>query len=157
MMTTQICRSSSEEEEIWKQIPSLPEYEASSLGRIRLIPTTVPCKGGVRRAGGKPITGSWAAGQQRYIYKVRRYNKNYKIARLVCEAFHGPPTEGRTDCMHLDENPRNNRPENLRWGTRKENLNMPGIKDYHRNACRQKMTGHSVTDLPRSYAKRRNA
>lgn len=27
--------------------------------------------------------------------------------------------------IHLDENAHNNRPENLKWGTQKENLNMP--------------------------------
>ena len=32
--------------------------------------------------------------------------------------------------MHLDENARNNKPENLRWGTQKENLNAPGFIAY---------------------------
>ena len=35
--------------------------------------------------------------------------------------------------IHLDEDGMNNRPENLRWGTQKENLNMPKIKAYHRS------------------------
>jgi hypothetical protein len=32
--------------------------------------------------------------------------------------------------MHLDENSKNNRPENLAWGTQKENLNAPGFIEY---------------------------
>jgi len=32
--------------------------------------------------------------------------------------------------MHIDENAANNRADNLRWGTQKENLNAPGIIEY---------------------------
>ena len=55
---------------------------------------------------------------------------NIKIHRAVCEAFHGPAPEGKPIVLHLDEDATNNRPENLRWGTQKENLNMPGFIDY---------------------------
>jgi hypothetical protein len=30
--------------------------------------------------------------------------------------------------MHLDEDKTNDRPENLRWGARAENMNAPGLK-----------------------------
>ncbi len=56
--------------------------------------------------------------------------KTYKVARLVCEAFHGSAPSGKPVCMHLDEYSRNNRPDNLRWGTQKENLNAPGFLTY---------------------------
>ncbi len=42
------------------------------------------------------------------------------VHRLVLEAFVGPCPEGM-ECRHLDGNPRNNRVENLRWGTHREN------------------------------------
>jgi hypothetical protein len=32
----------------------------------------------------------------------------------------------------MDEDALNNRPSNLRWGTQKENLNMPGFIEYCR-------------------------
>lgn len=32
--------------------------------------------------------------------------------------------------MHKDENSRNNKPENLKWATQKENLNCPKFKEY---------------------------
>lgn len=58
---------------------------------------------------------------------------NIKVHQAVCEAFHGPrPFDGAV-VIHLDENGLNNRPENLRWGTQKENLNMPKVKAYHRS------------------------
>lgn len=71
--------------------------------------------------------GQWDG--KRYLY-ARRGNKTLKVARLVCEAFHGSPPDGSSVCMHMDENSRNNRPENLAWGTQKENLNAPGFIEY---------------------------
>lgn len=55
---------------------------------------------------------------------------NVKIHRLVCEAFHGPPPFPNAVVIHFNENALDNRPENLRWGTQKENLNMPGFIAY---------------------------
>lgn len=46
--------------------------------------------------------------------------KNYLVHRLILEAFVGPCPEGM-ECRHLDGDPSNNRLENLRWGTPKEN------------------------------------
>lgn len=124
--------------EIWKTIPSLPAYEASNLGRLRCIPTqTVMPHGGFRQHGGKPITGQWDG--SRYVLAYR--GKTYKVARLVCEALHGPAPEGQPNCLHLDENARNNRPDNLKWGTQKENLNAPGFLAY----CRSRTGENSPT------------
>lgn len=50
-----------------------------------------------------------------------------KMHQLVCEAFHGPKPFPKAVVIHIDENGLNNRPENLKWGTQKENLNAPGF------------------------------
>jgi len=42
------------------------------------------------------------------------------VHTLVLEHFIGPCPDGM-ECRHLDGNPRNNRLENLKWGTRQEN------------------------------------
>lgn len=42
------------------------------------------------------------------------------VHRLVLEAFAGPCPRGM-ECRHLNGNPSDNRPENLRWGTKAEN------------------------------------
>jgi len=129
--------------EIWKTVPSWPELQASSWGRIRTVPRKVPQpSGGFRMAGGKPTYGAWDRYAYKYIWFTKRYNKTFKVARLVCEAFYGVPEEGAVT-MHLDENVRNNRPENLAWGTQKQNCNMPRLKQYHRKVCRIKMKGES--------------
>ena len=46
--------------------------------------------------------------------------RTYHVHRLVAETFHGKPPAGLV-CRHLDGNPTNNRAENLKWGTYKQN------------------------------------
>lgn len=41
---------------------------------------------------------------------------------LVALAFHGRPRRRGLVVRHLDGNARNNRPENLRWGTQRQNV-----------------------------------
>lgn len=93
--------------------------------------------GGMRQYGGYARSGSWDGDRFIYVWK----GKSYKVARLVCEAFHGPPTPDKWMCMHLDENSRNNFPENLAWGTQKENLNAEGFLKY----CRGRTGENSPT------------
>jgi hypothetical protein len=43
--------------------------------------------------------------------------------------------------MHLNENSDDNRPENLAWGTQKQNLNAPGFIAY----CKSRTGENSPT------------
>lgn len=117
--------------EVWRVVPSLPEYLASSEGRIMRAPYfgEMP-NGGRRHYGGEPHFGVWNKQDGRFTVTV--HGKTYRVHRLVCEAFHGQAPTDSPVCMHLDENAANNRPSNLVWGTQKENLNAPGFKDYCR-------------------------
>jgi len=119
----------SDDLEVWRAIPSLPDYIASSHGRLMRLPWggRMPY-GGNRPYGGKPTFGAWSEGDRRFVLPYR--GKTYRVARLICEAFNGPAPADRQVCMHIDENSRNNRPENLAWGTQKENLNAPGFLAY---------------------------
>lgn len=45
-----------------------------------------------------------------------------RVHRIVATAFHGEPPTKKHVVDHIDTNKRNNRPENLRWVTRLENL-----------------------------------
>lgn len=65
-----------------------------------------------------------------YMGMFNRFFGNMKVHRLVCEAFHGGPPDPTSIVIHLDEDATNNRPENLKWGTQKENLNMPKFIEY---------------------------
>lgn len=121
-------------DEIWKDIQSVPQMMASSLGRVRLKPYSkaMPNGIGIRHYNPKPrfgieqkcASGRLGSPKRRIIY-ITGLKKCFNVARLVCEAFHGPAPEGKPIVMHLDENPSNNVPENLRWGNQRENLSMP--------------------------------
>lgn len=125
-------------EEIWKPVPSREGVQASNLGRV-LLPVReyqMP-HGGMRKTNPKPVFGTRtkASKEARHVYMgmANRILGNMKIHRLVCEAFHGPPPFPKAVVIHLDEDATNNRAENLKWGTQKENLNMPGFKAYCRS------------------------
>lgn len=105
----------------WAEVPSYPGLLVSSNGEVMVEP-----HGPNYKFGGKVTRGQWDGG--RYIY-ARRGHKTAKVHRLVCEAFNGQPGPGQV-CMHLNEDARDNRPENLAWGTQKENLNAPGFIAY---------------------------
>lgn len=57
--------------------------------------------------------------------------KTYAVHQLVLEAFVGKAPKGQ-ECRHLDGNPRNNKLDNLAWGTHKEN-----IEDMVRHGTKQ--------------------
>ncbi|WP_234796162.1 HNH endonuclease signature motif containing protein [Agrobacterium vitis] len=123
--------------EVWRVVPSAPAFLASSEGRIMVAPYVAGLpNGGERQYGGEPHFGVWEKTAARFITVLK--GKTYKVHRLVCEAFNGPPPSADSVCMHLDENAANNRPSNLQWGTQKENLNFPGFKQKctERNARR---------------------
>lgn len=93
--------------ERWRQIPSLPDYEASTLGRIRRI------GGDFVHQGYRGTTTLYPGAnvQSRYFY----------THRLVAEAFYGVSARG-IEVDHIDGNPFNNRVGNLDYVTRRENM-----------------------------------
>jgi hypothetical protein len=122
-------------EEIWKPVPSMQGLMASSLGRIKLPDGFAPLpNGGMRKYEPKPTFGykTRASKTARHVYMNLSSRKfgNIKIHRAVCEAFHGVAPFPRAVVIHLDDDATNNKPDNLRWGTQKENLNMPGFIAY---------------------------
>ncbi len=127
-------------EEEWRVVPSVPDIFASSLGRVVVAPSqAVMPNGGMRWYRPKPTFGyeeKTATGRpgvpKRRILRVGRLKRTFKIAQLVCEAFHGPKPFTRAVTIHLDEDPSNNTSRNLKWGTQKENLNMPKFKEWQK-------------------------
>ena len=51
-----------------------------------------------------------------------KVKKNFYVHRLVAFAFHGPPSSPLLVVNHIDRNPGNNRPENLKYVTQAENI-----------------------------------
>jgi hypothetical protein len=124
--------------EIWKRVPSYPGVLASSEGRIVLPPRYAPLpNGGYRIYAPEPSEGVDRRAKKgaAHVYKAT-YNFRYgniKVHQAVCEAFHGPKPFDGAVVIHIDEDARNNRPENLKWGTQKENLNAAGFLAYCRS------------------------
>lgn len=124
--------------EIWRDVPSKPQLEASSWGRIKRKPHKVKMpRGGFRTHISEPTYGYEVAAVKNATHTrmIRNYRGigTVKVHRVVCEAFHGPPPRVDSVVIHRDENGINNREGNLKWGTQRENLNMPKIKMYHRS------------------------
>lgn len=123
------------ENEIWKPIPSIDGAFASSDGRVLFPPRNdaVMPNGGIRTYSSKPTFGyeektATARSDSGKRMIIRWRCKTYKIHRLVCEAFHGLAPSEKSIVLHINEEPTDNRAENLRWGTRKENQNFPKAK-----------------------------
>lgn len=94
----------------WRTIPSVPSYEASSDGQIR--------RG--KRVLAQFVHASTRGEYMRVQVWIDGKVANRRVNRLVCEAFHGAPTEG-DQARHLDGNFRNNAARNLDWGSAREN------------------------------------
>lgn len=62
-----------------------------------------------------------------YLAVTIPYRKDCSIHRLVAEAFIPNPL-GLRDVDHIDGNRSNNRVENLRWVSHKENINNPNTR-----------------------------
>ena len=117
-----------------KPIQSIEGAFANELGQIKLPERQAKMPHG----GWRKYKTKWIFGTKRRSTKTARHEyygilyrgKNYKIHRLICEAFHGPAPDGKPIVLHLNENALDNRPENLKWGSQKENLNMPKFIEY---------------------------
>ena len=119
--------------EEWRQVPDLP-MRASSWGRIWKDPKeNVPVpNGGMRSYKTKPVYGTKQGKSKNYYVLGMRYRDigNVRVHRMVCLAFHGPPPTKDSVVIHIDSNVENNTPDNLKWGTQKENLNHPEFIKY---------------------------
>jgi hypothetical protein len=120
-------------EEIWKDIPGYEEYyQVSNLGRVKRLERNdiIHNYGGAKKVGEKIL--------KEYIDK-RKYNgvrvtlckenktKRFTVSRLVAIAF----IENANNLPlveHLDDDPTNNKVNNLKWGTYKSNAKAREIR-----------------------------
>lgn len=112
--------------EIWKDIPGYEgRYQVSDEGRVRSLPhrvrlvvrgkeTTRLFPGRLLRPGPQ---------QSGHLSVAIGKGNSRQVHQLVLEAFVGPRPAG-CEVLHLNHNPADNRLENLRYGTRSENMKM---------------------------------
>lgn len=113
-------------------IESFPAYTISNLGVVR--------------KGEKVLKGNFKNKYQYIQVSLREPGRRATplIHKLVLEAFVGERPPGM-EARHLDGNPRNNRLDNLAWGTAQENTDdkkihgtiMRGDNHVHRVLCEQ--------------------
>lgn len=130
-------------EEIIREIPGLPKYFASNMGRIW-----------------SDKSKKWMAMQtcqKGYRHVMISVNGKYgqrPVHRLVLLAFAGTPELGQ-QCRHLNGNPGDNRLENLKWGTQSENMQdkfRHGTAADGPNNCRTKLNAAQVEEIRRLYS-----
>lgn len=119
-------------EVVWKTHPVHVFYQASSDGRIRSLDRFV-------------TQGNHIPGVQFKVFRKGKELKQFNVGpkrgqylafdlapgnakkrkmrahRFICEVFHGPAPSPDHEVRHLNGNPKDNRIENLRWGTAAEN------------------------------------
>jgi hypothetical protein len=110
-------------EEIWNEIPSYPNYQASNLGNIR------------RKLNERLLKTKSIDNRPYQVITIFTNGKKYtkKVARLVWEAFNGCECDKTID--HIDRNALNNHIDNLRCISIKENCmnksNTPKSNKYN--------------------------
>lgn len=125
--------------EEWKEIPGFPGYFISSFGRVkthrglRKIPTN---------KDGYPVITLTKPG----------IRKTFRISRLVCAAFHGPPPFEGALVLHFPDDTRTNcHKDNLKWGTQKGNMSTRDYakgEDHHSS----KLSSAEVEEIRRLHA-----
>lgn len=108
--------------EEWRAIPGHPNYEASSLGRIR----------STARSEDPRVLKTWLAGIG-YQYVSLGAKHKGAVHVLVAKTFHGPRPEGQV-VRHLDGTRLNNAPGNLAYGTQTQNMRDAVLGGTHREA-----------------------
>lgn len=98
--------------EVWKEVKEFEgEFEVSNTGCIRRTSTGNVLKTRKDKDGYETITLKWSKGE-----------KNRRLHRLVCEAFHGEAPKGKNLALHGPAGISDNSSENLRWGSQSDNM-----------------------------------
>lgn len=126
----------------WRPVQSIPGCESSSDGELRH-------EGRLLRQHQHNRRG--------YLSVVVR-GRRHLVHRLILEAFSGPAPAGHDDAMHLDGNPKNNCPENLRWGSHAENMVMlsgdPRLSHCDESNPNRRLTRAAVETIRAAYRAR---
>jgi len=120
--------------EEWKEVPGFPDYEVSDQGRVRR----------------RPMQKSRTAHRYERVSLMKDGKTHYRyVHRIVCEAFHGADPGG-AQVAHGNGDSFDNRAENLRWATPKENNGdkaAHGTQRRGQTAPNAKISDAAVADI----------
>lgn len=111
--------------EIWKDVKNYEGlYQVSSLGRVKGLERQVRHPSGVTKIVREKIISQHfdRDGYPRIALWKNNKGSLYAVHRLVASAFLPNPNNSNL-VMHLDDNPLNNKVDNLIWGTTQDNTN----------------------------------
>lgn len=133
-------------EEIWKDIPGFPGYQASTLGRIRTHnKITYTKKHGARHWADRIMKAKVSHNprqKQGFGYKLTLWKDGKPIDvlvhRLVATTFLEDLLNTKMTVNHKDGNRFNNNIENLEWLTREDNIRY-GFEHTEYDKCKKKV------------------
>lgn len=126
-------------DETWRPVPRWESYyEVSDLGQVRSLPRNKPhWRGGTMRVAGRILKqATLATGYQRVTLQVENRREQRDVQTLVAEAFFGSRPRGE-EVRHKDGNRRNNRADNLEYGTSGQNRLDSVAHGTHRNSRKE--------------------
>lgn len=103
--------------EQWRVIDEAPDYEISSIGRVRRCNPDWQGK-----YKGRILRPSYNRGYARHRLSVDGRGIYRSVHYLVCTAYNGPRSDPSLHCAHRDDNKGNNTPDNLYWATPAQNM-----------------------------------
>lgn len=113
-----------------RQIERLPGYSIDHCGRVfSHIKRAGPFPGKIDQLYKRQIRTALCG--KKYLgfnFWLNGKPRTILVHRFLCEAFHGPPPSPKSWVRHLNDDPLDNRVENLCWGTPAENA-----RDARRN------------------------
>lgn len=134
--------------EIWKQIRDYP-YSVSNYGKVRRdIGTRCTWSGRILKSAPD------SDGYPKVVLSINNKRICAAVHVLVCEAFNGLPQIGQNQVRHLDGNKLNICPENLKWGSAKENADDRAIHGNTKRgefSAKAKLTDAKVLSLRQEY------
>ena len=124
--------TSHESIERWAPVPGFEDaYEVSTHGRVRSLDRQIRVQANLRFFKGQLLKPSYRFGLYAHVNLNKKGKKiTIDVHRLVARTFI-PNPEDKPQVDHIDGDPRNNRLENLRWVTEKDNQNNPNTRLRH--------------------------
>lgn len=122
-------------------VPGLPGYFVDASGEFYSA-----LRGSVRKVTGRTLRTPAGSVYVQHLLRIDGRHRHRYRHQLVALAFHGPRPEGMV-IDHINGDSMDNRPENLRYCTQRENVNNPNNRRQHVSIRQRKLTDEQVAEI----------